>query len=160
VAITADAWSAPHHHHHKRLYLSLSAHWLDSESRSRQSALLVCRRRLTGPLTADRLAKALAEATEKFWLHGKLLRITTDCGANLSRQTTFADFSAEPPSAAPEVSGTSADKSDRNGDQNVDDCDDEYDEEKVDENLLQSVQLEEILAAGKPQSSILPPHMR
>ena len=64
-----------------RSYLGMTVHWIDSETLSRQSAALACRR-MKGRHTFDVIAKMIAAVLHEFQLTGRVCMITTDSGSN------------------------------------------------------------------------------
>ncbi len=79
VCVTSDAWSTT-----GQGYLGATAHWINSESLSRESAALACSR-LRGSHTYDVIAKALCTVFSEYDLsssNGKLVCCITDNGAN------------------------------------------------------------------------------
>lgn len=66
VATTADCWSC-----HNKAFLGMTLHWIDEKSRSRQHAVLACRR-LEGSHTFDVLAEAISSIHSRFGLQEKV----------------------------------------------------------------------------------------
>jgi len=76
VATTTDCWSA-----YGRSYLGVTVHWIDGETFQRKSAYLALRR-LQGRHTYDVLAAALDDVHAEYNIRKKIVRTTTDNGAN------------------------------------------------------------------------------
>ncbi|XP_027886159.1 uncharacterized protein LOC114152462 [Xiphophorus couchianus] len=76
VATTTDCWSV-----RRRGFIGVTAHWIDPDNLERCSAALACRQ-LRGSHTFDLLANALNDIHAEFEIRGKIVRTTTDNGAN------------------------------------------------------------------------------
>lgn len=64
-----------------RGYLGVTAHWIDSETLTRKSAALVCRR-FKGTHTHGRIAQLLRDIHREFHIEAKIVGCTTDNGSN------------------------------------------------------------------------------
>ena len=76
VGTTANCWSC-----HNKAYLGMTVHWIQKNDRSRQHAVLACKR-LEGSHTFDVLAEAMSSIHSQFGLQEKVRRTTTDNGSN------------------------------------------------------------------------------
>lgn len=88
VCTTADVWSTS-----KKSYMGVTCHWLDSNTLSRQSVALACRR-FTGAHTFDRIADMLCEINNDFGLvPKKIVATVSDNGSNFVK--AFQEFNVD-----------------------------------------------------------------
>ena len=137
VATTTDCWSA-----YGRSYLGVTVHWIDGETFQRKSAYLALRR-LQGRHTYDVLAAALDDVHAEYNIRKKIVRTTTDNGANFVK--AFAEFSSD-------RSAMAEDRDDVDDAENAD-ADDDEGTDPVDVYLT--------LSEGESDNDYsLPPHQR
>jgi len=86
VATTTDAWSC-----YGKSYIGVTVHWIHKETLERKSAYLALRR-LKGSHTYDVIAGALDDIHAEYGITRKIVRTTTDNGANFVK--AFSMFSA------------------------------------------------------------------
>lgn len=76
IATTTDCWTA-----HHRGFIGVTAHWFDPQTMQRSCVALACKQ-LKGPHSFSALAGALNDIHTEFDIREKIVRTTTDNGAN------------------------------------------------------------------------------